>query len=1082
MDAHTGFQLQHPQTYRHFADISPTLHASKPSVSLQHFGDPPLDRPPGNFDGDSAASVKAFTGESQSEPITGPSQLISNAAISFLTPWTVLGTRIFVDICSGFSKPLSVAVGNLGIPTLAVDILLHDFMDLLNDVFYEQLLRLLGSGVSAYTATSPPCTEYSLLKLRPGGPRALRTPSELDGILGLSLSEAERLQNSAFLLDRSASCASLTYTAGGHAHVEQPPGAMSWREVSLQHWLIQGSCALVIVAACGYSLDIKKSWLFASSFHDLKNLAVRCEHPPGSHVSIAGTRDEHGVYLSRHSAIYPDPLVALFASVVSVLFSPSNKHVSWDNAFQLIPQKTLSDPPHSFCDGGGLTSTPDWSRPPALSVNIFRNLREHWLPILIQQGWPQRILRHFASHENSVPFPQDMVTSFRESLNTLLPVTSSFDWTIREDQPLCLLALQQISSLISDPDTELFSALLAGVPTGFCNDIPPSNIFSTKTVIDDSNKPELSIHMSNWHSAESNPDITAELIQAELDKGWLIEFPGSVDDAKLEWPTGLAVGKLGITFSETRPPRLVVDSSICGTNSSCQVLEHQQLPSAKDVQRVFPLRCNKKPIGALGLDVKSAHKLIPVRHSERGLLGFSFQRRLFFYKVCPFGAVFSAHWWGRLGSFWVRFLHQLIYVAHAIFLFVDDFMILQPFDVLPATAALVTLTMQAFCLPISWKKAELDSVITWIGWHFDFRCGTIRLQTNKQAKLLSQIKDMLNSARVHKKQLEKFLGLALWITQLFPYMRSYLHWLYADLHSAPGTSYSVDPGFWITTLACLNESLQFVTRPVGTGIPEGSKLLSVRHQPVKTLEDVRSCRLSEKRTWIRVLDPTSQRRKLSENSKRILHMFQHWLQFLPPAMSMYPKPVWQGEAAADACAHSNRCQVGGFLRFMDGSLRWFSQAWHPEDFTDLGVPVSTDMQKDISCYETLAQMCLLFIFCRMTPGNRVSLTLKSVSDNTGAEAGSNKLFSTKFPLCLFLERLCLLSSFCQATLDVSHISGPSNELADAISRWNDQDLPPFGLKESDRITLSLSQLWFPKQEITVYPHGSTLSWPLPSLP
>ena len=49
-----------------------------------------------------------------------------------------------------------------------------------------------------------------------------------------------------------------------------------------------------------------------------------------------------------------------------------------------------------------------------------------------------------------------------------------------------------------------------------------------------------------------------------------------------------------------------------------------------------------------------------------------------------------------------------------------------------------------------------------------------------------------------------------------------------DLYKAPGTSYSVDPGFWLTTISCLN---QFTIRPVGATIPQGGKLITIRHQP-----------------------------------------------------------------------------------------------------------------------------------------------------------------------------------------------------------------------------------------------------------
>ena len=180
----------------------------------------------------------------------------SNPCQDILTPWSCKGTKIFVDICSGVSKPLSTAIEPLGLPALPIDIFLDSRMDILNDQFFEQLLRLCGSGIVGYTGASPACTEYSLLKLRPGGPKALRTPEQLQGVPNLTESEQLRLQESATMLDRCIQAISCTYTAGGHGHLEQPSGAMSWRESSTKQWLSQANCALIMLAACAYGWDI----------------------------------------------------------------------------------------------------------------------------------------------------------------------------------------------------------------------------------------------------------------------------------------------------------------------------------------------------------------------------------------------------------------------------------------------------------------------------------------------------------------------------------------------------------------------------------------------------------------------------------------------------------------------------------------------------------------------------------------------------------------------------------------------------------------------------------------------------------
>ena len=282
-------------------------------------------------------------------------------------------------------------------------------------------------------------------------------------------------------------------------------------------------------------------------------------------------------------------------------------------------------------------------------------------------------------------------------------------------------------------------------------EIAPSNVFPIKRDIQDTDKPDLSVHMTNWHSSESQPELTAELVNDELTKGWLIPFDGILETSQATVSTGVAVGKLGIATSDVRPPRLVADFTVSGTNPNCEIPEHQQLPSAKDVVRSCLLRGHSEELGALGLDVKSAHKLCVLHPDHQGLVGFSFQGRLYFYKVCPFGARFSAWWWARLGSFFTRFFHRLIVIAHALFLFVDDYLLMQRLDVLPITAALLALTVQAFGLPISWRKADLHREVSWIGWTFNFSSGQVKLQPSKREKLLKLIQEMLDRPKTFRK-------------------------------------------------------------------------------------------------------------------------------------------------------------------------------------------------------------------------------------------------------------------------------------------------------------------------------------------
>ncbi len=112
-------------------------------------------------------------------------------------------------------------------------------------------------------------------------------------------------------------------------------------------------------------------------------------------------------------------------------------------------------------------------------------------------------------------------------------------------------------------------------------------------------------------------------MEQELDKGWIYKYPGTIAEAQAEFGEKLAVGRLGLALTDSRPPRLVVDSSICGLNSQITIPERTTLPSALDVLRVYPLRNFDDSLLGFSLDVKSAHKLVVLRKSEQGLVGFS---------------------------------------------------------------------------------------------------------------------------------------------------------------------------------------------------------------------------------------------------------------------------------------------------------------------------------------------------------------------------------------------------------------------------------------------------------------------------
>ena len=328
--------------------------------------------------------------------------------------------------------------------------------------------------------------------------------------------------------------------------------------------------------------------------------------------------------------------------------------------------------------------------------------------------------------------------------------------------------------------------------------------------------------------------------------------------------------------------------------------------------------------------------------------------------------------------------------------------------------------------------------------------GYVTLPMNKLDKLRAMVDRLRTSERTTKRAIEQFLGLAMWVTQLYPSMRTWLHPLYRDLHAIPATHFSIDPAYWNNALTCLNDSMQFTDVPKGSAIPLGGVLTQVRHQTVHSISDVRNCYIGDKRIWLRI----SGKRKLSERS-RTLRLFHDWLAHCPPAMSIWPKQYWPGICVADAFASGELAGIGGIIEFPTQGTKWFSLRLSLSDFRLLDIPVHNDLQKDITSLETLAQIALLWIVIRHQPGFRMSIRVPSLSDNTGAESVSNALFTTTIPLAHFLEKLSLLIASSSISFDVTHIPGKANDVADQLSRWDDSGDIPFQLNSSDRISLSI---------------------------
>ncbi|CAE7795651.1 Gapdh [Symbiodinium sp. CCMP2592] len=324
-------------------------------------------------------------------------------------------------------------------------------------------------------------------------------------------------------------------------------------------------------------------------------------------------------------------------------------------------------------------------------------------------------------------------------------------------------------------------------------------------------------------------------------------------------------------------------------------------------------------------------------------------------------------------------------------------------------------------------------------------------------------------------ELESFLGLAMWACALFPTMRAMLHPFYKDLWSPAATNFSIAPESWHSICNFLDSSLRFKASPPHTAIPAGAKLLSARHVPFATLADLSKVAVTHKRLWLRVECLSSSRRKLSSASIRSLQAFERWLQHVAPLASMRPSQVADVEVFADASASGPSCSLGGFVSCpVLGQVR-FAETFSVQEFEAAGIPFGNDLAKKIASCEALAQAGLIHALSRLAPCSRVPLRLPSLCDNSGAEAGLNKMFSTKHPLGLVLEHIALLAAMHRISIDVSHVPGAKNCKADALSRPAEYPTPPDCLP-CQRIRFGLSALWEPRPAVQIFPSSFTLPW------
>ncbi|CAE7201935.1 unnamed protein product [Symbiodinium sp. CCMP2592] len=694
--------------------------------------------------------------------------------------------------------------------------------------------------------------------------------------------------------------------------------------------------------------------------------------------------------------------------------------IFWD------PQRHIKErfePPFANQDGAGIYS------------DVLCDLRSKLRQWIFDEKIPQRLQAHALLHSSKPLFQEVEIQHLRQLFQSWVSEQGSshvVDWTIPDHQPYALHALKFFSEFVKDKDDTLCQCLLDGVPTGYDSDIPLSKVF-----IPHPSAPELdhqlSIAKDNWQSANNDPDTLRELVHAEVQKGWLFEMP-SLQAAQERW--GERVYKMfEIAFLYA-----------------------------------FMQACVKASISTSRRRIK---RFVSKRRTRDCLVSLYREKRVKMTNFSFTGANFSALWFQRLAGMLLRLMHLWIFVRHALMGYVDDFLFIQDRECILYSASLLLCFTSIFGVPLSWAKLQLGSCITWIGWTFNFTSGSFHIPQEKVDKLFNLIKEATRSRRVTSALLHKLVGLLQWFCQLYRSCKPWLASLFSDLHRHLASQYSISQGLWPSLANYLDDDLRFTSVPPGTQVPLGGKLLEARHTELKTKQDLCKVRTSN-RIWIRVTNPKSDRRSLSPATRTFLSFWREWCQIPQPYTALSVPLRLQVEAFADARADGELIGIGGFIAFPSGAYIWFSQAWQLSDLSVLGLELRRPAHKDIACYETLAQIALVHAYRSVFPSGRVAVRLPSFSDNASTEALGAKLYTAKWPLGAFAQKLSLISAASGIELDISHIAGEKNDDADMLSRWNQTDSLPDKWRKEDRVDCSLKFIWFFRKEVLVWPSHFSL--------
>ena len=268
-----------------------------------------------------------------------------------------LKMAFFLDVCSGLSAPLSTALQGKNRAILRpVDSHPraggHDH-DISRPKVVDFLIRLGKSGVVRMAHGAPPCSKYSKLRNRPGGPPPVRSQEHMDGLPSNTPEMQAEADLSRTIHKAVIDILFTIWLTGGHVSYEQPPSALSQFEPFVIQFLRCINALQALVHACMFepfcndpSTSYFKEYLFSFTYPPLQALSRFCVHGGwDAHPSFAGVKNASGDWASSDTAEYPEGLARVYADIIAPLLDVTAENTEpreWQSVLDMIPKKTAT--------------------------------------------------------------------------------------------------------------------------------------------------------------------------------------------------------------------------------------------------------------------------------------------------------------------------------------------------------------------------------------------------------------------------------------------------------------------------------------------------------------------------------------------------------------------------------------------------------------------------------------------------------------------------------------------------------------------------------------------------------------------